>query len=521
MSSLFRITIIVLTLCVIAGCAGNNYPDNVNNSLKAAGDNKAELEQVITHYQTTGDSLKLEAAYFLIGNMEEHCYVTYRLFDTSDATVEFDPMSFPDYKALLVAIDSIESDRGELDYGKLDKIMDVEVIKADFLINHIDLAFRAWKDKPWAKNLTFKNFCRYVLPYRGSNEPLEDWRSYFMEKYNDIDDKLDDDKDPVNVASVINDDVRAWFGFDERYYFHPTDQGLSEMLDSKLGRCEDMTNITIFALRANGLAVTSDYTPHWANTGNNHAWNAILTEDGTVIPFMGAEANPGHYRLHNKAAKVYRKTYDQQPDNLVFQPNKQEKMPRWLAGKYYIDVTNDYMDAIDAVIDVTESIPDSIDIAYICVFNSGKFRPINWGRIEDGKVTFADMGTGILYIAATYQNKEVVTFGEPFVLEDNGVISYKSISPDTHTSLSIDNIPMRAMATSTETVKHTPLASGVTYELKYWHGSEWTEFSTYTPKSKTISVSDLPAGGLYWLTAQDSKNDERIFTIEANKQIFW
>ena len=70
-----------------------------------------------------------------------------------------------------------------------------------------------------------------------------------------------------------------------------------------------MTNVTIYAMRANGLAVTSDYTPYWANSGNNHAWNAILTGEGKVVPFMGAEANPGEYRLANKLAKVYRKTW--------------------------------------------------------------------------------------------------------------------------------------------------------------------------------------------------------------------
>ena len=81
------------------------------------------------------------------------------------------------------------------------------------------------------------------------------------------------------------------------------------MMETKLGRCEDMTNMTIFALRANGLPVTSDYTPHWANSGNNHAWNAILDKNDSVIIFMGGEANPGEYELGHKLAKVYRKSF--------------------------------------------------------------------------------------------------------------------------------------------------------------------------------------------------------------------
>ncbi|MEZ5359561.1 MAG: transglutaminase-like domain-containing protein [Candidatus Zixiibacteriota bacterium] len=515
-----HVILAVVIVSLLASCGGNTYPDNVTEALKAAGDNRAELEKVIDHYKTEGDSLKLEAALFLIGNMTEHCYVTYRLFDTADATVELDPMSYPNYDALISAVDSIEAERGELDYGKQDRINDVETISADFLINNIDLAFRAWRDKPWATFLTFDQFCRYVLPYRGSNEPLEDWRSYFLEKYEDIGSLVDDEKDAMQVASEINKDVRSWFGFDSRYYFHPTDQGLSEMVASGLGRCEDMTNLAIFALRANGLAVTSDYTPCWANTGNNHAWNAILAMNGKVIPFMGAEADPGSYALHNKAAKVYRKTFDQQPGNLVFQPRKQEEMPRWLAGKYYIDVTADYMDVCDVTVKLEEPVPDSVDFAYICVFNSGHFQPIHWGRIENGSVTFTDMGKDILYLAAIYENEEIVPVGDPFVVDVHCNLLYKSIVPNQQVSLKIDNVPIRAMAASSETVEKAPLTSGMTYMLKYWQNGDWMDFGTFTPKKTSVDVKDLPAGGLYWLTT-DNNNEQRIFTVEDGKQIFW
>ena len=144
--------------------------------------------------------------------------------------------------------------------------------------------------------------------------------------------------DPVEAARLINQDIKTWFGFDERYYYHPTDLGLTEMLKTHLGRCEDMTNVTIFAMRSMGIGVTSDYTPYWANNGNNHAWNAIVTGDGRVIPFMGAEANPGEYQLTWKAAKIYRKMFAAQPEVLLFQENKQDSLPGWLAGKSYRDV---------------------------------------------------------------------------------------------------------------------------------------------------------------------------------------
>ncbi len=518
----FKRAFIAACLAVVAvGCGGGQeYPDSVAGILEAASKNRVELEKTLEHYRQRGDSLKLQAALFLIGNMDGHSYVTYRFADSSDSTVELDATRYPDYETLLAAVDSIERGRGEIDYERLEESLDLETITADFLITQIDLAFTAWRNKPWAQSLTFDQFCRYVLPYRGSNESLEEWRSYFLNKYADIANDLTDPTDPVQAASLINDDIRSWFKFDPRYYFHPTDQGISEMLQSGLGRCEDMTNITIYALRANGIAVTSDYTPYWANTANNHAWNAIVTSDGRVIPFMGAEANPGEYSLHNKAAKLYRKTFDRQLDNLIFQPRKQDSIPRWLAGKNYIDVTADYGDVCTVTVRFSADIPDSVDIAYLCVFNDGEFKPIHWGRIEDKQTVFTDMGSEIVYLPATYQNERVVPLGAPFILHSDGSTTELIPYHDRATTVALISAPDRARATLTEDIPIVPLTDGREYDLFYWSDS-WQLHATVTAGSEPLIVHDLPFGGLYWLVAKGAKNQERIFTVENGVQIFW
>jgi len=61
--------------------------------------------------------------------------------------------------------------------------------------------------------------------------------------------------DPVEAASLINGDIMTYFGFDPRFYYHPTDQGLADMLANRLGRCEDMTNITIYAFAPTASAL--------------------------------------------------------------------------------------------------------------------------------------------------------------------------------------------------------------------------------------------------------------------------
>jgi len=510
-----------LVLLFASGCGSlSGYPSDVDEALKAAGDNRAELETVLAHYKAGGDSLKFQAACFLIGNMEGHCYVTYMFVDTAGEEVTLNALEFDDYDSLLAACSRIEQERGELDYERNTRVDDLETIRADFLIDQIDLAFRAWREKPWAEKVSFENFCEYILPYRGSNEPLEPWRKVFWEKYDGIEAKLSDPGDPVEAASLINDDITTWFKFDRRYYFHPTDQGVTEMLESGMGRCEDMTNLTIYGMRANGLAVTSDYTPYWADAGNNHAWNSILTAEGKVIPFMGAEANPGEYTLHYKAAKIYRKTFGRRKENLTFQKNKQEEIPRWLAGKSFVDVTTDYLTTADPVIKFTQQTPDSVDIAYLCVFNSGQWKAIDWARIAGGTAAFSDMGTGVAYLPALYLNEEIVPCGSPFILRDDGTMDLLVADTNATGTVALTSTTEVEQNLSTDGVARTSLKPGQSYELFYWNNG-WQSLGEAVATKRPLQFKKVPANGLYWLVVDDSDREERIFSFDDGQQIWW
>lgn len=493
--------------------------EEIQNALVLAEDNASEIQAVIDHYQDDPDTLKLRAALYLIANMDEQSYVTYRLFDTAGMTVDFDVLTYPDYDSLLTDIKQLEQNRGELDYEKVQKTEDLKTITAAYLIDQIDLAFLAWREKPWAQGIDFETFCRYILPYRGSNEPLEQWRPYFYEKYDYLTDSLKEVTDPLEAAAIINKDVRSWFGFDPRFYYHPTDQGLSEMLENGLGRCEDMTNMAIYALRANGLAVTSDYTPYWANSGNNHAWNAIVNADGDVVPFMGCEADPGKYKLQNKIGKAYRKTYEANKNNLTFQPNKQTAVPGWLKRKNYLDVTSGYTTVADIVIPLEKPVPDSVDIAYICVFNSGHWSAIHWGRIDDGEVMFSDMGTGIIYIAALYIDEDIVPWSDPFIVHNDGSLEALRAS-EKATTVTVTTVTNPKQVHSTDGIEENKIKPGEQYELFYWNDG-WQSCGQKSGAVDAVVFDNVPDNSLLWLKKRDAGSDVRIFTYEGGQQIWW
>ena len=180
----------------------------------------------------------------------------------------------------------------------------------------------------------------------------------------------------------VKKDIGKRVRFNPRYYLHPTDQGFTEMGRSGMGRCEDITNMQTYAARAFSLATAADYTPYWGRGDNNHAWNVLLDRRGI-----------GFTKAYSHAAKVYRKTYAIQRDSLPFElPAGREAPNRFMASKTAMDVTDQYGPTTDVTVQVGANAANQKH-AYLCVFNGGTWKAIQWGRIEDGSVTFDSHGT--------------------------------------------------------------------------------------------------------------------------------
>ncbi len=514
--------IILLVLGFTASLlAQNNYPADVQNVLNKAGKNKTELEKVLRHYsQNPADSLKLKAAFFLIGNMGEKYYAHYIIADSNGTDLHFNVLDYPDYKHMVTAWDSVEAINGPISNKRDKKIYDYSVITAKYLINNIDLAFRAWKI-PWTRHINFQQFCEYILPYRGTNEPLENWRPYFWKKYAWVIDSVKDKTDPVEACAVINTDLRSWFKFDPRFYRQSTDQGLTEMLTNKMGRCEDMTNLAIYAMRSMGVPVASDFTPYWAKTGNNHAWNTVIDKNGKPIIFMGGGANPRDYKLGQALAKVYRTTFAKQKNSLAEIKPKWEKAPPYINRNNIIDVTKDYVPVTNVPLQLEKQKPDSVNFAYICVFNTGEWKAINWSKINGKNVLFKDMGLDIAYLPAYYKKGKIIPAGKPFILSKEGKII--PLTPDLNKKrrIKLFSTTRKVTRNQTDNIEKAFFEKGKKYELFYWHGG-WKSLGSKTAGEGPLVFENVPSNALYWLKVEHSRLDERIFTIDKNgKQIWW
>ena len=140
-------------------------------ALNFSGDNRIELEKVLSHYRN--DPRKLETAEFLISNMPGHySYVPSAELDSIKAVLsDIKSGKRPSQER----IDKWKS----FNASSLGRICDAHMITADYLIDNIDKAFDAYDSRPWNRSVSFEEFCETILPYRVGQDPLESWRDIY------------------------------------------------------------------------------------------------------------------------------------------------------------------------------------------------------------------------------------------------------------------------------------------------------------------------------------------------------
>ena len=498
-----------LILLLPTGCV-SMQPAVVRANLAKAGSNRGELERVLRHYEETGEPLKVKAAQFLIANMDGHGFSEMAMYDEDHNELPYDALAYPDVQAAQATYDELEKQHGKLHTDRKHTDPDLETITADFLIENIDLAFQAWRERPWAQKIPFEMFCEVVLPYRSGKEPLCSTRRACMERYADLPSRMKDPTDVNEAARLIIQDVNSWIRFNELFYFHPTEQSFDEMCRREQGRCGDISNMQMYALRANAVPVGRDYSPLWANRDNNHAWVVALDEHGV-----------GRAPMSAVAAKVYRNTFVKQRDSLAARIDSDFTPPYWLTRWTFKDVTTQYIETTDVTARLTQPAPKGTPYAFICVFNGGEWEPVHWGEIHDSKVTFTKMGRGAAYLPAYYVDEKVVPAGPPFIVLKTGEIRELNGAGDALVALQLGGTAPERLYSPDEAAKPlTAIEPGRQYELFVWDNG-WVSKGEKTAEGTTLTFDDVPADHLYWLVVKDSRKLERIFTFDDGQQVWW
>ncbi|MDR1155854.1 MAG: hypothetical protein LBL04_14200, partial [Bacteroidales bacterium] len=62
---------------------------------------------------------------------------------------------------------------------------------------------------------------------------------------------------------------------------------------------------------------------------------------------------------------------------------------------------------------------------------------------------------------------------------------------------------------------------GHLYELFYWNETGWISLGQKPAGDIKLVYDDVPANSVYWLRDLTSGKEERIFTYEAGRQVWW
>jgi hypothetical protein len=109
--------IYILLAVTFISCLKNDsegIPDNVLEVLNQSGKKKPGLMKVILEFQKPEDSIKLEAAYFIIRNLEKNYSIEYSLVDSNDNLLDININDFQNYNTLLEKRQSIEKIKGSV-----------------------------------------------------------------------------------------------------------------------------------------------------------------------------------------------------------------------------------------------------------------------------------------------------------------------------------------------------------------------------------------------------------------------
>lgn len=403
---------IVLMIC---SCKPN-IPREVRNALNLAEGNRPELEKVLAHYsRNPADSLKYKAACFLIENMPFYGFYEGKLLDNYLPLYEELAVTGKDPQAVL---DSFVSRYGYFSTQLVERKRDIKEIKAPYLMDNIEWAFKVWEEQPWGKNVSFTDFCECILPYRIEDERPTRWRQKFYDKYNCLLDSYrhsPEAADPLFAARIVLDSLSKG----EKHFttILPDLPHIGPDLCEqwRTGSCRELTDLTVYVLRSLGIPCGIDFMPVHARGNAGHFWTFILDIHGQTYTSDYLDANIGI--LHSRdnqhlTSKVYRRMFGRNKELEKQLLTYSTSFPPFFSCPRVADVTCLYTGNNPVC---TVSIPNSAwynenanpSIVYLCVSQRQGWVPVGWTRYRKGQTRFENVKSNIIFRIASWENEHL------------------------------------------------------------------------------------------------------------------
>jgi len=152
---------------------------------------------------------------------------------------------------------------------------DLTTLKAAFLLENSDYAYKARKKYSWCATLPDSIFFNEVLPYANISETRDAWRKDFYERFTKYAEGQKSMTDAIfAIARKINKEV------DVEYNTKRSKVDLSplEAMAEHMATCTGLSMILTDAFRAVGIPSRLAGTAMWTNFKGNHTWSEVWVD---------------------------------------------------------------------------------------------------------------------------------------------------------------------------------------------------------------------------------------------------
>lgn len=411
-------------------------------------DSSSWMKNFPERYAKQVDSEKYLAAKFLVDNMY-HCELSGKVINCDaklDSVVfasdqnywklikghtaeeqETDPLHAAIKKWAISSAKRLSQIEFEEPEALVDDIPDSIGIDEAFLRTHLDHAFYLREHDIQVKNMSFPDFCAYILPYRAiENYPLV---SNSAELYNVFGKYMNlyHNCSSVDIAAGYNRTL-WWLRKAGGDYPFDTMLGWKELFFGKFHDCVDKAYYATQIFRSCGIPAMIEYNIARRFNTNRHYMTAFRDNQGIWHSFSPeSETTANEEDCFRKSLNIYREHYEALPSSPAKLKNETELVPPSLSSPGIEDVSSNYLQPTEFHLAISDSIPSENHLVYLATFapyGEGLI-PVTWGEVRGDSAVFGNVILDEVYFPVFYDaDRRLKPFADPFLIEADSISTY-------------------------------------------------------------------------------------------------